>query len=203
MIAQNSFRSRVVLLSIAVVVAMATSAGCDKDAEASPEAAKSAPSKKDGEAKADQAAPEDCSTFAKELQTACSDIMDKRLNLPCSEGLLRLDAIRERDGVRFSGDEAVDEKAESGVCRMAILKLREGRAKVEGQSGDGVTWHEACPAFFETLKTHCVEKIATATHEAHCQHTMRVVEVAVQTKSDGGMGCVAGPAQIEQLQAKE
>ncbi|MFU8807120.1 MAG: hypothetical protein ACNA8W_25150, partial [Bradymonadaceae bacterium] len=77
MVAKIFARSLFFVVVMGLGITALISTGCDKGGETSPETAQAVgTSKAELKKSYDEAGPEDCPTFAKELQDACKDIID-------------------------------------------------------------------------------------------------------------------------------
>jgi len=153
--------------------------------------------KKEAKDHYDKAKPEDCPTFAKELQTACANIVDKRLNIPCNKYLMELGVAQDQAGGKLFDVGAENAKVGSALCSRGVKRLREDVAKAEEKGSDSVAWADSCKDYLATVRKDCFTKIEKGAHAKHCEQTIMMLQMSVGQKDDGGMACAMGASYFK------
>ncbi len=181
------------LVGLSFVVAVSA---CDKESADSKSKLESTTKKYKSEAKemVESSKPEDCATYAKELQDACTSIVDKRLKISCKNHLIKFEVAQDQaKGKLFDGGDKNAQVA-AAVCNGGIKALRKDVAKAEKEGSLSVPWAASCKDYFARIRKDCLTKIATGTQAEHCQNTMQMLEMSVSQKDDGAMSCGMGAA---------
>jgi len=170
-----------------------TVAGCDSD-PSTDQATTVMPHKNALNKSYDEAQPQDCPVFARELQDACSDVVDRRLDFSCNTYLVQLEMAQQQAGGKLFavGGDAENEKVASALCRKSLANLRAARDRAEEKPVDNTPWATECDDYLATLQKACFARIADGTHAQHCKQTIQMVQAAVSDKNDGAMACGMG-----------
>ncbi len=172
---------------------------CDKestDSEAKLEKTTKA-LKKEAKELLDDAKPEDCATYAKELQGACTSMVDKRLKVPCKINLMKFEIAQEQAGGKIFDVGADNGKVAAALCNKGIKKLRKDVEKAEKEGSDSMAWADSCKDYIATIRKDCLTKITTGTQAKHCQQTIQMLEMSITQKNDGAMSCGMGAMYLK------
>jgi hypothetical protein len=148
--------------------------------------------KKEAKELLDDAKPEDCATYAKELQGACTSLVDKRLKIPCKDNLMKFEMAQEQAGGKLFDVGADNTKVAAALCNKGIKRLRKDVEKATSVGSDSTAWADSCKDYIATIRKDCLTKIATGTQAEHCQKTIQMLEMAIDQKNDGAMSCGMG-----------
>lgn len=176
------------------VSALLIVSACDKESTDSEKKLENTTKELKKEAKdlLDTAKPEDCATYAKELQEACTSIVDKRLKVPCQTNLIQFEIAQKQADGRLFDTGADNAKVAAALCHKGITKIRKDVAKAEKAGSDSTPWAGSCTDYIATIRKDCLTKIAAGTQADHCQKTIQMLEIAVNQKNDGAMSCGMG-----------